>query len=301
MKKRFKKILVVVDESGKANAAVKRAVNVAAHCKASVRLIAVIDDTGWSTFARAGELSKYRREIGESVKRKLHRLEERFKKHKIKTSVRVRFGSPPTEVYNEAVGSKMHLVMKAATEDHGGFGAVARKLFRKCPCPVWIVRRKFSSRHEKILVAIDPVPGDDERNLLNEKVLDHAAEIAEFEGAELHVVHAYSQPPKIKTLAQAQAEQWKLHRKRVKDFFMTMVEPYGLDQYPSLLHLLPGKPADVIPKLVAKEGIELIVMGTVARTGVKGLVVGNTAETLLQRVNCSVLAVKPDGFHADVD
>jgi nucleotide-binding universal stress UspA family protein len=41
-------------------------------------------------------------------------------------------------------------------------------------------------------------------------------------------------------------------------------------------------------------------MGTVSRTGVAGLLIGNTAEKLLQKVNCSVLAVKPDDFSTPV-
>jgi nucleotide-binding universal stress UspA family protein len=37
-------------------------------------------------------------------------------------------------------------------------------------------------------------------------------------------------------------------------------------------------------------------MGTVARTGISGFFMGNTAETILNQLNCSVLAVKPHGF-----
>jgi len=37
-------------------------------------------------------------------------------------------------------------------------------------------------------------------------------------------------------------------------------------------------------------------MGTVARTGLPGLLIGNTAEKILNRVTASVLAVKPEGF-----
>jgi nucleotide-binding universal stress UspA family protein len=46
--------------------------------------------------------------------------------------------------------------------------------------------------------------------------------------------------------------------------------------------------------------MDLIVMGTVARTGLGGLLIGNTAESVLQRVDCSVLAVKPEGFVSPV-
>ena len=37
-------------------------------------------------------------------------------------------------------------------------------------------------------------------------------------------------------------------------------------------------------------------MGTVARGGLPGILIGNTAERLLHSVPCSLLAVKPDDF-----
>jgi nucleotide-binding universal stress UspA family protein len=43
-----------------------------------------------------------------------------------------------------------------------------------------------------------------------------------------------------------------------------------------------------------------VVMGTVGRTGIPGLIMGNSAETILQQVDCSVLAIKPPGFIAPV-
>ncbi len=52
----------------------------------------------------------------------------------------------------------------------------------------------------------------------------------------------------------------------------------------------------LIAEWVKTAHVDLIVMGTVARTGIPGLLIGSTAASILQRVNCSVLAVKPDGF-----
>ena len=57
-----------------------------------------------------------------------------------------------------------------------------------------------------------------------------------------------------------------------------------------------GFAEEIIPQFVVSQGIDLVVMGTVARTGIAGLLMGNTAERLLQRLVCSVLAVKPEGF-----
>ncbi|MBN2318876.1 MAG: universal stress protein [Acidobacteria bacterium] len=66
------------------------------------------------------------------------------------------------------------------------------------------------------------------------------------------------------------------------------------------IHLLKGDAEALIPALVKRKSIEIIVMGTVVRTGIPGFIMGNTAENILQRVDCSVLTVKPDGFVSPV-
>jgi hypothetical protein len=44
----------------------------------------------------------------------------------------------------------------------------------------------------------------------------------------------------------------------------------------------------------------LLVMGTAARSGVAGTLVGNTAERILSRIKCSVLALKRSTFSCPV-
>ncbi len=62
------------------------------------------------------------------------------------------------------------------------------------------------------------------------------------------------------------------------------------------VHLVKGFARDMIPKTAKEQDIDLIIMGTVGRTGIPGFIMGNTAETVLNRINCSVLAIKPEGF-----
>jgi universal stress protein E len=52
----------------------------------------------------------------------------------------------------------------------------------------------------------------------------------------------------------------------------------------------------VVCELIAKARINLLVMGTIARTGLPGVLIGNTAEKVLDSVHCSVVAIKPAGF-----
>jgi nucleotide-binding universal stress UspA family protein len=67
------------------------------------------------------------------------------------------------------------------------------------------------------------------------------------------------------------------------------------------VQLVQGEPERAIPQFIERNGIDLVVMGTVARSGILGLVMGNTAERVLQRLRGSVLAVKPPGFVSSVE
>lgn len=53
-------------------------------------------------------------------------------------------------------------------------------------------------------------------------------------------------------------------------------------------------------KFVEENGVDLVIMGTLARSGVLGMLIGNTAEEVLDRIQCSVLALKPKGFVSPV-
>ena len=60
--------------------------------------------------------------------------------------------------------------------------------------------------------------------------------------------------------------------------------------------MIKGPPGRIVPEFVRAHRINLLVMGTVARTGLPGLIMGNTAEQVLDAVRCSVIAVKPSNF-----
>lgn len=61
-----------------------------------------------------------------------------------------------------------------------------------------------------------------------------------------------------------------------------------------------GNPREAIPGLARELKADLVVMGTVARTGIAGFIIGNTVESILDDIGCSELAVKPDGFVSPV-
>jgi nucleotide-binding universal stress UspA family protein len=64
--------------------------------------------------------------------------------------------------------------------------------------------------------------------------------------------------------------------------------------------LLEGEPHQVVADRATRGGFDLVIMGTVARTGLAGLLMGNTAERVLRELRGSVLAVKPAGFETEI-
>jgi len=87
-------------------------------------------------------------------------------------------------------------------------------------------------------------------------------------------------------------EEKNLHKDRLD----TLLSNYDLEAINHHVHLLKGDADQVISQLANKKRVEILIMGTVARTGIPGFLIGNTAEDVLRKVNCSVLTVKPERF-----
>lgn len=66
------------------------------------------------------------------------------------------------------------------------------------------------------------------------------------------------------------------------------------------VHHVRGRADAMIPKVIADRDIDVLVMGTLGRTGIPGFIIGNTAENVVQKLECSLLALKPGGFVSPV-
>ncbi len=169
---------------------------------------------------------------------------------------------------------------------------------RACPCPVWLIKPTHRKKYARILAAVDPDPSDEEKNRLNTYIMDLATSLAELERSELHVVHSwvvYSERV-LKVLIGDVNKLARDTRKTHKQWLRALLDKSALENLTPRVHLLEGKAKDLIPVLAKKKRVELIVMGTVARTGLPDFLIGNTAENVLSQVDCSVLTVKPEGF-----
>jgi nucleotide-binding universal stress UspA family protein len=179
-------------------------------------------------------------------------------------------------------------------------GSTARRLMRKCPCPVWAIKPDAGAPYPRIVAAVDPDPSDETELALSRRVLTLAASLARIEASELHVVHAWSlygetllrRHEKSSEVDAVASRARAIHEEQLHE----LLAGFALDDLEHQVHLLKGDPGPTIAEATTALAADLVVMGTVGRTGLAGFFIGNTAEVVLDRVDCSVLAVKPDGF-----
>jgi len=318
--KRFKDILCVVARGAEHKPALERAVTLAENNQASLTVIAVAERVAAGIgMPDGGPISADLQAALVSVhEQELESLIEPYRQ-RIKMQARVLVGTLFLEIIREVLRDGRDLVIKTAeTWDWQDrfFGSDDMHLLRKCPCPVWLVKPEALKTHRRILAAVDvddvyPPREMELRRTLNLQLFEMASSLALAEFAELHIVHAWDaigegimhgafmKTPEEEIMAHV--EQERLHHAANLDTLIHEVaERDALDYLKPRTHLVKGWARREIPALAKEIEADLVVMGTVARTGVPGFIVGNTAETILNQIDCSVLAIKPPGFETPV-
>ncbi len=316
---RFKNILCVTVPDSTNVTALERATALAENNQARLTVVEVIDKipSGTRLFERVPSPEDLQASIVGEHRKKLEELVAPLNKN-IGIQTRVLVGIPFLEIIREVLRNGRDLVIKTA--ESGGlldrvFGSDDMHLLRKCPCPVWLVKPKSPKSYHRILAAVDvddyyPPEELHTRHPLNLQVLEMASSLALSEFAELHVVYVWDAiggmvinsvfDDTSEEEVAAYVEQVRRDNADNLDGLMRGVTSnIGHDASDYLrpqTHLIKGAPRKEVPTFAEEIKADLVVMGTVARTGIPGFFMGNTAETILNRLDCSILAVKPPGF-----
>lgn len=310
--KRFKNILLMCDFGMKQRLAVERAVSLARQNDAQLTAISVVKEIPSEmnmaiTAAPPDELLKH---AMDEQQKKLDALIDDMKQQGVKAKSVVVAGTAFLEVIRKVLRDKHDLVILAA-EGKGGirerlFGSTSMHLIRKCPCPVWVVKPAKRTKYKKVMASVDVTndfPGDENRKLLNPMIVELASSLARMDGSQFHVVQVWSVYGEgyMQVRGNMSDESLNELRKRTKQEYASRLDSLlgSVDLEGIVTHRHMPRSMDVskaIIKLAKDKAIDLLVMGTVCRTGLPGFIIGNTAEKVLSEVNCSVLTVKPEGF-----
>lgn len=148
-----------------------------------------------------------------------------------------------------------------------------------------------------ILVPVDFSKG-------SELALQRALVLADRLRAQVRVINVWQPPPYIVpemvvaapgTHASVPFDEYM--RTRTHKELQAFVDPHQLEHVTMKVAVLAGTPRDVIAKYAEEYGVDLIVMGTHGRTGLRHLLLGSVAEHLIRSQACPVMTVRMGREH----
>ncbi len=307
----YRRILVSVDGSSRDHFVVRQALHVSGNRPERLTFIRVVEpipeQIGWLAegYPPPVDLQKLRTD---QARTEMEGLFNHFQLSHEHSPCLIAEGQTYIEIIRQVLRGGHDLVIRAGDAGHlftnTIFGSNCRLLMRKCPVPVLAVKPLGDNRYHRVMAAIGPPHTREEA--LNPDILRKARELADLDQAELHVVHVWEpdvfpQVPAWSSELRRQMERWIHEQEKARrQWFEQTLAAAGL-QTRAKAHFLTGEASLTLAEFVETRQVDLAVMGTVARTGIKGLLIGNTAEKLLQEIHCSILALKPEGFQTPVE
>jgi universal stress protein E len=168
-------------------------------------------------------------------------------------------------------------------------------LIRKCPAPLLLVKDRTLSAEPNVLTAVDPLNEHDKPAALDDRIFNFGAELAHILRGRLHVVHAFATPMGVELPPDVRDILANEHRKAMREF---------LDAHPVVAersYLYEGLAHESLQLAAKEHGADFVVMGAVARRGLKRLFIGSTAERVLDRLPCDLVIIKPLDFELPED
>ncbi|HMB94382.1 MAG TPA: universal stress protein [Rhodothermales bacterium] len=171
-------------------------------------------------------------------------------------------------------------------------GSVAEEVVRLSPCPVFTVR-----------TGKDPVPRRAVRTILvpidlsehSRAALRYARDLAASYEAHLEVVHVIEEEvmPVVYGLDAVAPPTEQVHRQAAEALHNLIAEEVGAEQVATTITV--GHPAAEVLAYAKAHEVDLIVIATHGRTGLKHFLMGSVAEKVVRMAPCPVFTVKSFG------
>jgi nucleotide-binding universal stress UspA family protein len=280
----------------------------AMHNLATLTIVDVVPDFSWATRVSLQDHEHVRQLLRREKSEKLEALAAPFRDKGIKVETKLLEGKTSVEVIRQVLNGDHDLVMAiskgARSRCRGFFGQTARRLLRNCPSSVWLVAPGASSQIKHAMACVDTSTDEALDAELNDKIYELASSISKYHDCLFSVVHAWlmqddallSANLKPKVVAEYERSDHE-YREKLLDKFLRQYDSSGSAEN---IHVIKGETSQVISDFVHDKKVDLVVMGTVARSGLTGMLMGNTSERILDRIECSVLAVKPYSFKCPI-
>ena len=208
----------------------------------------------------------------------------------------VRSGTPFVEliVARRAWQADMLVVGGSAAEHGQLLGGTSERVVRKALVPVLTAKRALAAGPQLIMVPIDFSPG-----------ATHAARAAliwaQHFGARLLFVHVIGFPASYAfdyglPLAPLPPVRLPTPAELVPEWEAFLAELPDTAPYTCEILTREGAPVPTLLETASDRDVDLIVMGTVGRTGIAHLLLGSVAEGIVRGAACPVLTLRPDAL-----
>ena len=284
---RLRTIIAVIDPSEEKQISLEKALPLARKTKANI-IAYLCDYLPHEKMTKATSVREGRKTFVAERKAWLQGIIDTLDTSDVMVEVKVEYGKFwYTAVLRAASRLRGDLIIKS-TEKHSKSKRLLTKtsdytLLRRSPCPVLLARDSQPWQQGKLLAALDLESEDEGHFRLNSSIMHKAHFFHDLLGLDVHIVSACN--PKGE-FAQLSADD-------SLDDGLTPAEQVGeyFDVPTDHIQLIDGPAVDVITKTAKDMSPDMIIIGTVARTGVKGILVGNTAERILDGIDCDILAI----------
>ena len=313
MSKSLRHILVTIRELSRAPKSELRKAGVLARAAgASLELFHVIDtpDPGvsWPEVAPADTIAAQRERIAARGRRRLEQFARDESLRGLRVSCTTTWDYPPHEaIIRRARDSRAGLVIALTRPHRPGARLVLPntdwELIRYCPVPLLLVKSSRPYRRPAILAAVDPFharPAD-----LDLRLLAAGGGFARLLHGSLHVFHSYMPLVSVAMMPAGTAPMVTLppkaeeaHGRQISAVIDKLADSAAIPRARRHIHM--GDVSGELRAAVGDSHAGVVVMGAVSRSGLARLFIGNTAERVLDKLDCDVLVVKPRAFKSKV-
>ncbi|MDH3636606.1 MAG: hypothetical protein OES20_18095 [Gammaproteobacteria bacterium] len=155
------------------------------------------------------------------------------------------------------------------------------KLMHRCACPILFTRQAQEWTSGRIVACLDLESGDLQHERLNNVIIRDARAFAEIVAMDLYIASVYSSEIDSEHLP------IKTHGHEVTTDQLGKL----FDIKPERVLLRQGSTVETLRAICDEIEPSIVMIGTLARTGIKGKLIGNTAEKLIDIVDADLLTV----------
>lgn len=301
---KYQNILVVIDPTTGDQKALKRAIELAKKTHASITAFLSIFDFSYemTTMLSNDEREVMRKSVINDKAQWINENISQLDTGELKIDCKVVWHNRPFEaIIDEVQQNGFDLVVKG-THEHDKLKSVIFTptdwhILRKCPSPVLLVKDHLWPENGKILAAVNVGSDESEHQQLNDKITEEALNLAKIVHAQVHLINSFPGTPVNIAIEIPEFNTSEYNDAMLKHHQKAMfnhADKFSINK--DFVSVDEGLPEDVIENTAKELDAELVVLGTVGRTGLSAAFIGNTAEHVIDRLNCDLLALKPKGY-----